>query len=79
MVGGVRYVVSSGNQEQTKSAKNTIVYAVVGLVIIAAAQVIVQFVLNKSSKATGSTKSVAPTISLSSKATTYHQATHQLP
>lgn len=58
IVGGFRYIVSSGNQEQTKSAKNTIVYAVVGLVIIAVAQVIVQFVLNKTNNATNPPKSV---------------------
>jgi len=47
IVGGLRYVTSAGNQEGTKAAKNTIIYAVVGLVIIAVAQIIVQFVLNK--------------------------------
>lgn len=47
IVGGLRYVTSAGNQESTKAAKNTIIYAVVGLVIIAVAQIIVQFVLNK--------------------------------
>jgi hypothetical protein len=54
--GGLRYVISGGNQEATKSAKNTIVYAVVGLVIIAIAQVIVQFVLTNTNDAvTGKT------------------------
>ena len=47
IVGGLRYVISAGNQETTKAAKNTIVYALIGLVIIAVAQIIVQFVLNK--------------------------------
>lgn len=47
IVGGMRYVISAGNPEATKSARSTIIYALVGLVIIAVAQIIVQFVLNK--------------------------------
>jgi lysylphosphatidylglycerol synthetase-like protein (DUF2156 family) len=45
MIGGFRYVTSGGKQESITSAKNSIMYAIVGLVIIALAQVIVQFVL----------------------------------
>ena len=47
IVGGFRYVTSSGNQETVKAAKNTITYALIGLVIVALAQLIVNFVLNK--------------------------------
>jgi ABC-type Fe3+ transport system permease subunit len=50
--GGLRYVISAGSPEATKSARNTIIYALVGLVIIAAAQVVVQFVLVKANNAT---------------------------
>lgn len=46
IVGGFRYITSAGNAEGTKSARNTIVYAVVGLIVIALAQIIVHFVLN---------------------------------
>jgi len=46
IVGGFRYVTSAGNAESTKSARNTIIYAVVGLVIVAMAQIVVHFVLN---------------------------------
>ena len=46
IVGGFRYVTSAGNAESTKSARNTLIYAVVGLVIIAMAQIVVHFVLN---------------------------------
>lgn len=46
IVGGFRYVTSAGNPESTKSARNTILYAIVGLIIVALAQVIVHFVLN---------------------------------
>jgi hypothetical protein len=42
---GFRYVTSAGNAEATKNARSTIMYAVIGLIIIALAQVIVHFVL----------------------------------
>lgn len=44
---GFRYVTSGGNPENTKSARNTILYAIIGLVIVAFAQLIVKFVLSK--------------------------------
>jgi hypothetical protein len=53
MVGGFRYVTSGGSQEAVGKAKTTILYAVVGLVIVALAQIIVQFVLHKTRQATG--------------------------
>jgi len=48
IVGGFRYITSGGKQESITSAKNTLLYAIIGLIIVALAQVIVQFVLNKS-------------------------------
>jgi len=47
IVGGLRYVISGGDAGSISSAKNTIMYAIVGLVVAALAQIIVQFVLNK--------------------------------
>lgn len=47
IIGGFRYITSGGSQEGVKSAKNTIMYALIGLVIVALAQIIVNFVLNK--------------------------------
>lgn len=44
---GFKYITSGGNDSSVGSAKNTILYAVIGLVIVALAQVIVRFVLNK--------------------------------
>ena len=49
--GGFRYVTSGGKQESVTSAKNTIIYAIIGLVIVALAQIVVQFVLNKTNEA----------------------------
>lgn len=47
IIGGLKYITSNGDSNAISSAKNTIIYAIVGLVIVATAQFIVQFVLNK--------------------------------
>jgi hypothetical protein len=43
--GGFKYITSAGESGGVTSAKNTILYAIIGLVIVALAQVIVKFVL----------------------------------
>lgn len=43
--GGFRYITSGGNDASVAAAKNTILYALIGLIIVALAQVIVKFVL----------------------------------
>lgn len=48
VIGGFKYVTSNGDSNNVSSAKNTILYALVGLMIVAFAQVIVQFVLERS-------------------------------
>lgn len=48
IVGGFRYVTSGGSQDKVGGAKNTLIYAIIGLVIVALAQAIVHFVLNQS-------------------------------
>jgi hypothetical protein len=47
IVGGLRYITSGGNDTSVTGAKNTILYAIIGLIIVALAQLIVHFVLNK--------------------------------
>jgi hypothetical protein len=47
IVGGFRYITSGGNDTSVTAAKNTILYAIIGLVVVALAQVIVRFTLNK--------------------------------
>jgi len=47
IVGGVKYITSQGESANITSAKNTILYALVGLVVVALAQVIVRFVLTR--------------------------------
>lgn len=45
VVGGIKYVTSNGSSERITSAKNTIMYAVVGLIVAIAAYAIVDFVI----------------------------------
>lgn len=45
--GGLKYITSGGDSGNVSGAKNTIIYALVGLVIVALAQFIVHFVLGK--------------------------------
>jgi hypothetical protein len=47
IVGGFRYITSGGNDASVTSAKNTILYAIIGLVVVALSQLIVRFTLNK--------------------------------
>jgi hypothetical protein len=46
IVGGLRYVVSAGNSTAVTAAKNTVLYAIVGLVISFLAYAAIQFVIN---------------------------------
>ena|ERR1019366_7695051 len=44
VVGGLQYVLSAGNSQKTKQARETILYAVVGIVLAAGAYAIVSFI-----------------------------------
>ena len=46
IIGGLYFVISSGDATKTARARNTVIYALVGLIVVAAAQGIVHFVLN---------------------------------
>ena len=46
IIGGIRYTTSNGESAQIQAAKNTILYAVIGLVIAMLAFAIVNFVLD---------------------------------
>ena len=52
IVGGLKYITSGGDSSNVSSAKNTILYALVGLVIVALAQFIVRFVLGQATTLT---------------------------
>jgi len=47
VIGALQYVLSGGESSNVDKAKNTILYALVGLVIIVIAQAIIRFVLSK--------------------------------
>ena len=47
IVGGLLYIISGGDPQKSAKARNTIIYALVGLIIVALAQVIVRFVLGQ--------------------------------
>lgn len=47
IIGGIKYATSSGDSNKVASAKNTILFAVVGLVVSVMAQAIIAFVLVK--------------------------------
>jgi hypothetical protein len=46
VVGGIRYAVSGGDANATKSARDTILYAIVGLIVSLVAWGIVNFVIS---------------------------------
>ena len=62
IIGGFRYIISGGDSAGVSGAKNTILYALVGLVIVLFAQLIVKFVV---SNVTPSTTTPAPATSSS--------------
>ena len=45
IIGGVRYVVSGGDQNAVTGAKNTILYAIIGIVVAVLAFAVVNFVV----------------------------------
>jgi len=47
IIGGIRFVLSGGDSNATNSARNTVLYALVGIVVVFMAQILVKFVLNK--------------------------------
>jgi hypothetical protein len=51
IIGGLKYITSGGDSGNVTGAKNTILYAIVGLIVVALAQIIVKFVLEKATGA----------------------------
>ncbi len=47
IISGLKYITSQGDSNQISSAKQALIYVVVGLIIVALAQFIVKFVLGK--------------------------------
>jgi len=53
IIGGIRYVVSGGDSGAVTSAKNTILYAIVGIVVAILAYALVNFVITSFSANNG--------------------------
>ena len=52
VIAAIRYILSGGSSSGVTGAKNMIIYALIGLVIAATAQIIVQFVLKSATDST---------------------------
>lgn len=50
IVASFKFVTSSGDSGKVSSAKSTLIYALIGLVLVALAQIIVRFVLGRVTK-----------------------------
>lgn len=55
LFGGLRYITSGGDSKKVTDAKNTILYAIIGLVICILSYAIVNFVLNTIGATTSTT------------------------
>lgn len=47
IVGGLKFIVSNGDANGIKSARNTVIYALIGLAVALLAQVMVRFVIHR--------------------------------
>ena len=45
IIGGVRYIVSQGDEDAQVQARNTIVYSVIGIIVIMLSTVIINYIL----------------------------------
>lgn len=62
IVGGVKYLVSGGDSKKVTDAKNTVLYAIIGLVIVVLSFAIVNFVISALPQgSSNSTSTNAPT------------------
>lgn len=56
ILAGFKYITSSGDSNAISSAKSTLTYAIIGLIIVALAQVIVRFVFTRATATPASTQ-----------------------
>ena len=59
MIAGFKYLTSGGDGGKISSAKNTLVYAIVGIIIVAFSQFIAQFVIRQATTAPPKKKAAA--------------------
>ena len=55
IIGGIRYVISGGDSKKVTDAKNTVLYAIIGLVVAVFAYAIVNFVITSLPSSDGKT------------------------
>lgn len=55
VIGGLRYVLSGGDAKQVEAAKNTILYAIIGIIVAILAYAAVNFVTSAFTTSDGST------------------------
>jgi hypothetical protein len=55
IIGGLRYVISGGNSANVTAAKNTILYAIVGIIVAVLAYAIINFVIGSFTPGGGGT------------------------
>lgn len=51
IIAGLRYVTSGGDSNNVSGAKNALLYALIGLVVVALAQTLTHFVINRANSA----------------------------
>ena len=61
IIGGIRYVVSGGDSAAVQNAKNTILYAIVGVIIAILAYAIINFVISSFAPGGATGAGTAPT------------------
>lgn len=47
IISGIKFTTSNGDPQKAASARNGVIYAVIGLIVIVAAQAIILFILNR--------------------------------
>ena len=47
IIGGVRYITAQGDEDAVEQAKNTVIYAIIGIIVIILAAVIVNFFVSQ--------------------------------
>ena len=61
IIGGIKYVISGGDSKKVTDAKNTVLYAIIGLVIAVFAYAIVNFVISSLPSSSSEEKKVEET------------------
>jgi cytochrome bd-type quinol oxidase subunit 2 len=62
IIGGLKYITSAGDASSIASAKNTIIYAIVGLIVVVLAQAIIRFVIVRTETPPSGSPASGPTV-----------------